>query len=421
MADNYKILAQTTAASIKNNTNQANIVYTVPQNTQAAVSSISLINTSVAAESYYLGIVKEEDVDLSIEQSGFFVETPTFVAIGNNPSSTALYSTDGIAWTSRTLPSASYWYSVTYGAGKFVAVSLSSVGAYSTDGITWTQTSMPNASNWLDVVYGIDRFVAVSGSSANGPSSAAYSTNGITWSLGTIDIGTWWSVAYGAGKFVAVTYNNSRISYSTNGITWTDAFALPSTLSWISIVYGGGVFVAIAQGFSMSAYSTDGITWTAGSMPSSASWSSLTYGDNKFVAVASASSVSAYSTNGIIWSVANMPAQSSWTSVSYGNGRFVALSLGSTISAYSTNGISWTQGTAINIQIQSSAYGNPIVGSPIEINSISNAQTIIPTRSIQARQVDEIVGGITLSPGDQIRVYSESEDLIVQVYGVEIA
>ena len=64
------------------------------------------------------------------------------------------------------------------------------------------------------------------------------------------------------------------------------------------------------------------------------------------------------------------------------------------------------------------------VATSIEINgnySISDAQIIIPTRSIEPNTVDEITGGITLSAGDQIRVYSESPDLIVQVYGVEIA
>jgi hypothetical protein len=55
-----------------------------------------------------------------------------------------------------------------------------------------------------------------------------------------------------------------------------------------------------------------------------------------------------------------------------------------------------------------------------EIKTLSSTQTIIPTRSIEPNVVDEIVGGITLSAGDQIRIYSESPDLIAQVYGVEI-
>lgn len=52
---------------------------------------------------------------------------------------------------------------------------------------------------------------------------------------------------------------------------------------------------------------------------------------------------------------------------------------------------------------------------------ISNTQTIIPTKTIAAGEIDEIVGGITLSAGDQIRIYSESPDLTVHIYGTEIS
>ena len=52
---------------------------------------------------------------------------------------------------------------------------------------------------------------------------------------------------------------------------------------------------------------------------------------------------------------------------------------------------------------------------------ITATQTIIPTRTIGPGVVDEIVGGITLSAGDQIRTNSDSTDLTVHIYGVEIS
>jgi len=75
MADNYKILAQTTAASIEENSgeNQANVVYTVPSNTQASISSISLVNTSNVAEDYYLGVVRAEDVNTSVDENDLLI------------------------------------------------------------------------------------------------------------------------------------------------------------------------------------------------------------------------------------------------------------------------------------------------------------------------------------------------------------
>ena len=54
-------------------------------------------------------------------------------------------------------------------------------------------------------------------------------------------------------------------------------------------------------------------------------------------------------------------------------------------------------------------------------DGISAIQTLIPTRTIEPGVVDEIVGGITLSAGDQIRTNSDSTDLIVHVYGVELS
>jgi len=52
---------------------------------------------------------------------------------------------------------------------------------------------------------------------------------------------------------------------------------------------------------------------------------------------------------------------------------------------------------------------------------ISNTQTIIPNKTLAAGAIDEIVGGITLSAGDQIRIYSESPDITAHIYGVELS
>jgi hypothetical protein len=79
-----------------------------------------------------------------------------FVAVSNNNSDKAAYSTDGINWTAATMPSSAYWYGVAYGNGKFVAVNYySDKAAYSTDGINWTAATMPSA-YWYGVAYGGD-------------------------------------------------------------------------------------------------------------------------------------------------------------------------------------------------------------------------------------------------------------------------
>ena len=55
-----------------------------------------------------------------------------------------------------TMPSASYWTSVTYGNGYFVAVATggTTAGAYSTNGSTWAASTMSSASSWIGVTYG---------------------------------------------------------------------------------------------------------------------------------------------------------------------------------------------------------------------------------------------------------------------------
>ena len=83
--------------------------------------------------------------------------------------------------------------------------------------------------------------------------------------------------------------------YSTDGINWT-ATAMPSNAEWSSVAYGSGKYVAVTNGPSnKAAYSINGINWVAATMPFSANWKSITYGNGRFVAIASSSKKVAYS------------------------------------------------------------------------------------------------------------------------------
>ena len=155
-------------------------------------------------------------------------------------------------WESSDMPASESWFSVCYGAGKFVAVANSdNVAAYSTDGINWTQTTMPASRyDWGSVCYGAGKFVAIA-SGVEGV--AAYSTDGINWTKTTISDEVWWySVCYGAGKFVAVGGSDDRAAYSNEGINWTQT-TMPNKLSWKSVCYGNGKFVAMANSSNIAA------------------------------------------------------------------------------------------------------------------------------------------------------------------------
>lgn len=66
------------------------------------------------------------------------------------------YTAPGYRSTARTLPAASTWKSVTYSAGRFVAITTNAIQtATSVDGKTWVSAgSLPSSAAWADVVYG---------------------------------------------------------------------------------------------------------------------------------------------------------------------------------------------------------------------------------------------------------------------------
>ena len=173
-------------------------------------------------------------------------------------------------WTEVRLPFSSYWQSIAYGDGKFVAVGFAhdewgaiNVAAYSEDGIDWNIIELPVSAGWSYVTYGGGKFVAVAVIGQNWEDSniAIYSEDGINWTQTELPASAEWkSVAYGDGKFVAIdSYDTNIAAYSEDGINWTQT-ELPVTASWQSVTYGDGKFVAVAYGY-FAAYSTDGINW----------------------------------------------------------------------------------------------------------------------------------------------------------------
>ncbi len=91
-----------------------------------------------------------------------------FVAVGGSggPSngilSQCMYSTDGINWNISDIPSA-VWMSIAYLDDKFWAIAPdTSLCAYSEDGINWNLAKLPHNGKWYDITYGNGKFVAVS-------------------------------------------------------------------------------------------------------------------------------------------------------------------------------------------------------------------------------------------------------------------
>lgn len=273
---------------------------------------------------------------------------------------------DGITWTARSAAEASFWSSVTFGNGTFVAVSNSGTNRVmtSTDGITWTARNVP-ASSWTSVTYGNGVFVAVAGF---GTDRIMTSPDGITWTPRGSSTDSWDAIAYGNNTFVAVGMSTNRVMTSTDGITWTNRSVPTGIQQWKSVTWGNNKFVAVSgTGFNDRVMtSADGVTWTYAQAIHNGNWSSITYGNNTFVATATSFGGGGSmdyvmtSSDGITWTARTAAAAVGWNAVVYGGGKFVAVTnSGSNRVMTSTDGITWAAHSAADASGWSSVtYGN---------------------------------------------------------------
>ncbi len=272
------------------------------------------------------------------------------VAYGTNLSAT---SSDGITWTSRTMPSTRDWYALFYANGKFViAGNSSTTGAYSTDGISWTTTTLPNSSSWVQTAYGNSTWVI---NGQNQPSAYAVSTNdAVTWSSGSGGAGyAGSSSVFGNGYFVsAETQANlgTNAWYSTNGTSWSNGGSLGATVGWGRGFYnasgGGFIITANTSGNRVSQSTTGTGSWTVRTLPATASWGgALAYGNGVWSYITNTAAAS--STDGITWTSRTTPAAvgfgAMWYSTNYN--LFVAVANGSVAYTSSTGTGSWTSRT----------------------------------------------------------------------------
>ena len=229
----------------------------------------------------------------------------------------------------------------------------------------------------VTIVDTVAKFVAIPPTASGGTTKSAYQTatgaaaaSAWTASTGSLPNGSYASIAYGAGYWLAIGGTASAVR-TLDGDTWASAGTIATTSgTWQGIAYGNGYFVAIPTGDSISAVSSNsGGTWSSGgTLPASTTWSSIAYGNGRFVALAATGRVAYSVNNGTNWT--NAPSATgattsvlsssyTWKKVAYGQGLFYAIGTGS-ICATSPDGINWT---TRNMSSSSSwigiAFGNP--------------------------------------------------------------
>ena len=165
----------------------------------------------------------------------------------------AYTSTDGLQWEEHPLPAGSqsnptHVLSIAFGHGVFVAVGAATI--VSSNGVDWINSTNNVQSFLLDVTFGDGRFVAVT------YTQSYVSTNGLDWIASSPANPLIENVVFGNGIFVG-SYNN-LVTTSTDGLQWSQHTILTNTFIY-GLAFAGGQFL----GFGMDIVtSPDGLNWT---------------------------------------------------------------------------------------------------------------------------------------------------------------
>jgi PKD repeat protein len=179
-----------------------------------------------------------------------------FVAVGDNGAIGT--STDGAVWNGRLL-GGNHLNGITYGAGQYVAVGDYGTVVTSPDGATWTARASGVGETLYGITYGRSKYLA----STYWPSCTILTSNdGVAWSQRTISACTYLENVVSAGAWFFAFGSGNAIWTSPDGAIWTRRYSgLDSYSSLYDVAYGAGKYVAVG-GSGAIVTSTDGISWT---------------------------------------------------------------------------------------------------------------------------------------------------------------
>lgn len=205
--------------------------------------------------------------DNEIWSSVYYVKD-RFVAFGKEASKVFAYSFDGLNWKICEAPASAEWKSIACGEtpegkGIYVMVGNNTI-AYSDNAIKWELSPGVAETSWVSIAYGKDKngdgsgkFVVISGNMSDETTVSAYSGNGINWNTMEMKSAYWGSLAYGDGRFVATSCNNTNYfqicdNVENNWSTVMDSsnkeILLPKEIyAQNSLKYINGKFVSIAN------------------------------------------------------------------------------------------------------------------------------------------------------------------------------
>jgi len=183
-------------------------------------------------------------------------------------------SNDGINWTTpqRTIPNnISFIYDFNYAFGKYYAIgtdrtTIPWIGQILTsiDGINWTLIPRPTAgtNEWNNILFANNKLYLFSNGSSIDNAYVSITNDGVNWTRQMIggEYSGGFKYAYGAGKFVEISYNG-LVRTSTDASTWSTAQNIQGLNRVRYLMYEAGKFFAYGEWHGIFS-SDDGINWT---------------------------------------------------------------------------------------------------------------------------------------------------------------
>lgn len=209
---------------------------------------------------------------------------------GNSGKGLIAISTNGAAWNIKDSGIAANLTGIAFGSSKYDLVTSDGHIYTSTDGTSWTSKYSNSSYSFNTIAYLNNQFVAVGVKYTSGNPSGiviAKSSDGLSWgtpkvisSTSNINIT---GIAYSGSNYVIVGVNNSTnkgtIYKSTDLTSWQNVSVNTSALN--SVSFGNGGFVAVGTGGVLMS-SQDGTTWSSKASNSLANLNGMIYANNYF-------------------------------------------------------------------------------------------------------------------------------------------
>lgn len=186
-----------------------------------------------------------------------------------------------------------------------------------------------------------------------------YSYDGKTWQRHPATLSGVSCVAFGGGRWVLLSPNNSLkpIQYSDDGLNWAVANCADAS-SLTTLCYAGGVWFASSGSAAKGLYySSDGITFQKSGI-ADGYYIDICYANGLWVMGGSyTTSGLFYSTDGVNWTQSNITSIRI-SKIAYNNGVWVAGTSSGSSNYYSADGIAWTKCSGLSTTVKNFAYHN---------------------------------------------------------------